>query len=234
MLRPGFVGERSPRADHVPHEPDAHPAEYRYGAVFFLAVVLLVFLILAPDADWTLATALALEGAALFVAVATARERRVVRRRRALVTAVASALAVAGVATGALPEAVGLAACGILAIAIPFALGGGLLRLVRERGVTLDAVAGSLTIYLLVGLTFAWAIGLAARVADTPYFEEGTDASPSQRLYYSFTVLTTTGFGDLTPAGSLGRALAVAEMLLGQLYLVTVLGVMVSNFARRR
>ena len=53
-------------------------------------------------------------------------------------------------------------------------------------------------------------------------------------MYFSFTVLTTTGFGDYTAATSVGRALAVVEMLLGQLYLVTIIGVLVGNLAGRR
>ncbi len=53
-------------------------------------------------------------------------------------------------------------------------------------------------------------------------------------MYFSFTVLTTTGFGDLTAATQVGRALAVVEMLVGQLYLVTVIGIVVANFAGRR
>jgi hypothetical protein len=47
-------------------------------------------------------------------------------------------------------------------------------------------------------------------------------------------VLTTTGFGDLSPATAVGRALSVIEMLTGQLYLVTVIGVLVGNLAARR
>jgi len=46
--------------------------------------------------------------------------------------------------------------------------------------------------------------------------------------------LTTTGFGDYTPATAVGHALAVLEMLSGQLYLVTVIGVLVGNFVARR
>ena len=46
------------------------------------------------------------------------------------------------------------------------------------------------------------------------------------RVYYSFTVLTTTGFGDYTAAKPVGHALAALEMLTGQLYLVTVIGVL--------
>ena len=51
----------------------------------------------------------------------------------------------------------------------------------------------------------------------------------SRRTYFSFTDLTTTGFGDLTPAAAIGRLLAVLEMLLGQLYLVTVISLLVGN-----
>ena len=46
-------------------------------------------------------------------------------------------------------------------------------------------------------------------------------------------MLTTTGFGDLTAAEPVGRALAVLEMLVGQLYLVTVIGVLIGSFGRR-
>ena len=46
--------------------------------------------------------------------------------------------------------------------------------------------------------------------------------------------LTTTGFGDFTPATPVGHALAVIEMLVGQLYLVTVIGLLIGNFASRR
>jgi hypothetical protein len=71
-------------------------------------------------------------------------------------------------------------------------------------------------------------------LGDAAYFADGTDGTESQRAYYSLTVLTTTGFGDFTAAQPLGRALAVLEMLVGQLYLVTVIGLLVGNFAARR
>jgi hypothetical protein len=122
---------------------------------------------------------------------------------------------------------------GLVAFAIPAALVGGLLRLVRERGVTVHAVAGSLAIYLLVGLLFAWVVDVVAAVQSTPYFAQGSSGTEGQRVYFSFTVLTTTGFGDLTAATPVGRALAVLEMLIGQLYLVTVIGLVVTNFRGR-
>jgi hypothetical protein len=51
-------------------------------------------------------------------------------------------------------------------------------------------------------------------------------------VYFSFTTLTTTGYGDYTAATRGGHALAVLEMLLGQLYLVTVISLLVANLRR--
>lgn len=209
-------------------------AQFRYGAVFLLVLTLLVFEVLTPDADWGRAGGIALAAAALTVVVGTSRERGRVRRRRAVVLAVAATIIVVLVGTGVLPATVAfLIGAGLLA-ALPIALAGGVLRLIRQRGVTLQVVAGALTIYLLVGLLFGSVISFVAHVEGGSYFVQTRHAPNGVRVYYSFTVLTTTGFGDYTAAHSSGRALAVLEMLAGQLYLVTVIGVVVGNLAGRR
>jgi hypothetical protein len=210
------------------------PAEYRYGAVFACAATVLVFLVVAPAADWSRAVALALQGLALLVAVATSRARPRVRRARATAVGAAAALLVLGVAVGLVPTIAAAALSGLTGIAASLALVGGLIALVRRHGVTLQAVAGALAIYLQVGLIFAWMIGFVAHVDSAPYFDQGGDGTQSDRVYYSFTVLTTTGFGDLTAAEPVGHALAVVEMLGGQLYLVTVIGVLVGGLVGRR
>jgi hypothetical protein len=103
---------------------------------------------------------------------------------------------------------------------------------VAERGATLHAIAGALALYLMLGLLFASLIGFVVEVQDDPYFAQG-DVSNGDRVYYSFTVLTTTGFGDYTAATAAGHALAVLEMLAGQLFLVTVIGVLIGHYVRR-
>jgi hypothetical protein len=213
--------------------PDSSDAGFRYGAVFLLTLIVLVFVIVAPSEDWSRALACALQWLALLTVVATSRTRTGVRRPAAIVLLVLATATVAGEATGALPEAALFAISGLLSAAIPLALIGGLMRLVRAHGVTPQAVAGALTLYLLLGLVFAWIIGFTSKVDSTQYFAQQANASTSQIVYFSFAVLTTTGFGDLTAATHIGRALAVVEMLLGQLYLVTVIGVLVGNFAGR-
>jgi hypothetical protein len=217
----------------VRHSAAIRPAEFRYGAVFVLSLIVVGFVIVAPAANWSNAVAFALEGAALVIVVATSRVRADVRRARAVVGTLVAGAWVLAVAAGVLPLWLVLAGGGAVSAAIPLALVGGLVRLLRTRGATLQAVAGALAIYLLAGLAFAWVIGLVARLDPGAYFTSGTDGTASARVYFSFTVLTTTGFGDLTAARPLGRALAVLEMLAGQLYLVTVIGVLVGSFGRR-
>ncbi|MGA9875075.1 MAG: potassium channel family protein [Solirubrobacteraceae bacterium] len=212
---------------------DNDDARFRFGAVLLLTFTLLVFVIVAPDADWSRAVTCTLQWLALLAIVATSRARSGVRRPVAVAIVGLTAFTVVGEAAGALSDPVLFAISGALSAAIPAALIGGLMKLVRSRGVTLQAVAGALTLYLLLGLVFAWIIGFVAKVGDTHYFAQQANASISQIVYFSFSVLTTTGFGDLTAATHVGRALAVVEMLLGQLYLVTVIGVLVGNFSGR-
>jgi hypothetical protein len=208
-------------------------AGFRYGVVFLLTLMLLVFVIVAPVTNWSRAVGCALQWLALLTVVATSRASSNVRRPVAIVLLGLTSFTVVGEAAGALSDAVLFAISGVLSVAISLTLIGGLIRLVRLHGVTPQAVSGALTMYLLLGLVFAWVIGFADKVENVPYFAQTAHASTSQIVYFSFAVLTTTGFGDLTAATNVGRSLAVVEMLLGQLYLVTVIGVLVGNFAGR-
>jgi hypothetical protein len=210
------------------------PAQFRYGVVFLTVLMLLVFEIAAPDADWARAINIALAGAALSVTVATSRERGEVRRRQAVIVGALALVVVIGVASGLFSTGLTFLVFTFLLAAIPVGLVGGLSRLIRDRGVTVQAVAGALAIYLVVGLLFAAAIAFVASVESGSYFKQAASVSNGVRVYYSFTVLTTTGFGDYTAAQPVGHALAVLEMLTGQLYLVTVIGIVVGNFAGRR
>ena len=210
------------------------PAQFRYGAVFLLTLAVVVFVIAAPSADWSRAVTLAIEGAALVVAVATAREREEVRYRRALVVGVVVMVLILGVAVGTVSEELTAALLALATAAVPVAIVRGVMRLLRDRGVTVQAVAGALAIYLSIGLVFAWMISLMTHLGAAPYFAQHTNGTVGDRVYFSFTVLTTTGFGDFSAATPAGHALAVIEMLAGQLYLVTVIGLLIGSFVERR
>lgn len=226
----------NPAPADVQAEHDDESAGFRYGIVFLLTLILVVFVIAAPPANWSRALALAIQGAALIVAVTTAREQRqAVRRRQAIGVGVAMVIMVVGVAAGWFPKTVSGSVNALATAAIPVVISRGVVRLMRDRGVTLQAVAGALAIYLSIGLVYAWIIGLIVQIdPSTAYFaqhtSQGANGSEGDRVYYSFTVLTTTGFGDFAAATPVGHALAVIEMLNGQLYLVTVIGLLIGNF----
>jgi len=103
-------------------------------------------------------------------------------------------------------------------------------RDLRGRGqVTLPTLSGVLAIYLLVGMLFSFLQGATAALESQPFFSGVSNAGRSDFLYFSYITLSTTGFGDLAPATDVGRMLAVTESLLGQIYLVTVVALIVAN-----
>jgi hypothetical protein len=209
-------------------------AGFRYGGVLLLTLVLIVVMIATPAADWSRALALLLEFVALAVVVGTSREPEEVRARRALLIGAAAALVVVLVVAGVIPRTPTFLIAGAVSFVIPVSLVAGLGRLVQREGVNRRVVAGALAIYLLLGVGFAMVVSFVAAVVPATYFTQGTDGTLSDHVYYSFTVLTTTGFGDFTAAHGGGRAVAVVEMLTGQLYLVTVIGILVGDIAGRR
>jgi len=100
--------------------------------------------------------------------------------------------------------------------------------------VTLEAVFGVLCVYLLIGMLFAFLYGSIDRLGGSPFFAGGQPASVADCLYYSFTTLTTVGYGDLTAHSNLGHTLSVSEALVGQIYLVTIVSLIVANLGRSR
>ena len=217
----------------MPWDRSSREAGFRYGVVFAITLTLVLYAIAAPDGPAARAVALGLEAMALTVVMATSRARLQVRRLRALIAAAAGGTIVVLVAADVLSDTLVFVLGGLLAALVPATLAGGLARLIRDRGVTLRAVLGALTIYLYVGLLFAWVVALASAIGNSPFFAQ-PKVEQGDRIYYSYTVLTTTGFGDFTPATQVGHSLAVLEMLTGQLYLVTVIGVLVGDLVGRR
>jgi len=123
----------------------------------------------------------------------------------------------------------------LLVVLAPPAIVVGVLRSMRARQeVTLEAVFGVLCVYILLGMFFAYTYGLINDVGGSPFFAGGQQATVARCLYYSFTTLTTVGYGDLTSRSNLGHTLSTSEALLGQIYLITVVSLLVTNLRPRR
>ncbi len=209
-------------------------AGYRYGVVLLFAFASIIFFIVTPDRPLTRALGVLLAGGMLAIAVVTGRGAASVRRWRATAVVVLAIAATLAAGFEVMPSWIGAGVGCLLVVGTIAELAGGASRMLRSHGVTIQAVSAALAIYLLLGLFFALAVAVAAHAGSAPFFAQGTDGSQSQHVYYAFTTMTTTGYGDLTPAGSAGRAMAVVAMLIGQIYLVTVIAMLVSNFHGRR
>jgi hypothetical protein len=207
-------------------------AGFRYGAVLAITLTVLLFSIVAPANDLSRAIGVALvAGMLLLVAITSGAPKRT-RWFAVLLTIFTLGISTGLVSTGALSNGAVFTLTGVMTLLALLALVAGVFRLMRTRGVTIQAVIGALSLYLLLALLFAYAIGAVAEISNKPYFAQTKSDTQSQRAYFSVTTITTTGFGDLTPATRAGRALTVVEELFGQLYLVTVVSLLIANVGR--
>lgn len=106
--------------------------------------------------------------------------------------------------------------------------------LLRLATVDQTTVIGVLCIYLLLALLFGSINELFATLTSNYVHGAPTPVQSSDLLYYSVITLTTVGYGDITPASSLARAVAATEALVGQLYLVSVVAAVVARYPGRR
>jgi hypothetical protein len=107
-------------------------------------------------------------------------------------------------------------------------------HLITRPAVDQETVLGALAAYLLIGMFFAFVYRAVGLYQQGQFFGAQGDGSMAQVLFFSFTTLTTTGYGNLVPAANPGQTLAVAEMLLGQLFLITTFGKIVNAWRPAR
>lgn len=101
--------------------------------------------------------------------------------------------------------------------------------------ITIQAVVGGVLVYLLIGIAFSQLYAAAIDFDTTvQFFCTQPTVTASDRMYFSFSTITTTGFGDYVPCTDVGHAMAVAEAAFGQIYLVTIIALLVGNIGRRR
>jgi hypothetical protein len=144
------------------------------------------------------------------------------------------ATVVAVIAAGQVTDDLGRVSSLLLAAFAPLIVAVGIVKDVRvARAITVRSMFGALSIYLLIGLAFAFAYGTIDSLSASGFGGHEIRADQSDFLYFSFVTMTTTGYGDLVAASDLGRSLAITEALIGQLYPVTVVALIVSNLRRR-
>jgi hypothetical protein len=157
--------------------------------------------------------------------------------RRYFLTTVALALIVAGATVHARMyhswlEGPVLAFWSVILLLAPVAIFQKIRKEFTGEGVDMEVVLGALCAYLWIGAYFAFLYNALAILSNNPFFAQPGSGSKLDYLYFSFVTLTTTGYGDLSPAYGPGRMIAVTEAIIGQLYLVSVVAIVVSAFGK--
>jgi hypothetical protein len=205
----------------------------RYGLLLVAALLSLGIQGIAPPSAVQQVAVSALSGAILLL---TLRAVPLSPRLIAIATAAAAAvviLTVVKVTAGGVSAGAARSMNAALVLLGPAALAIGLVRELRASAeIRIEAVMGVLSLYILLGMLFAFTYGAIDLLGSEPLFAGGQPATVSDCLYYSFVTLTTVGYGDMTTATNLGHTLSVFEALLGQIYLVTVVSLIVTNIRR--
>jgi hypothetical protein len=103
-------------------------------------------------------------------------------------------------------------------------------RVLARPTVTVQSIYGAISAYMILGLMYAAFYAAIERLGGGPFFAHHQPANTQTFQYFSFTTLTTLGYGDFTAVGNSGRALAVVEALTGQVFLATLVARLVAAF----
>jgi hypothetical protein len=212
---------------------DERVAVRRYLRLLVAVVALFVVQAAFPAGDVARLLEVLVAGAALVMAAQLEGHRERSRRIAVVVVAVSLALGGATLVFGGDGDSGGgfLLVNGLLVAAGPVLV----FRAIRRHPtVSLSTMLGAVTVYVLVGLFFAMVYRSVLLFDPAAFVSANSGLDPAAMQYFSFVTLTTVGFGDITAVTSIARTLVALEALLGQIYLVTVVALVVGNLGRRR
>jgi hypothetical protein len=205
---------------------------HSYGFVLALIVLTFMWGISFPAQSWARVVLVALQSATLLTALWTSRARP---RFQRWAWAGCSLAVVASLPAVASDTDLARTTAALMSLAVVAVTPVAILHSTRSfTTITARVIMAALCIYLLIGMSFAALYAVIDASATGPFFAQTDDATYSDYLYYSFITQTTVGFGDLTTISDVGRAFTTVEALMGQIYLVTVVAMIVANLGRPR
>lgn len=103
----------------------------------------------------------------------------------------------------------------------------------RAPAVSREIIAASIVVYMFLGLIWAGLYSILELLQPGSFTISGAVAGPTSRpfAYFSYTTLTTLGYGDIAPLSGSARALSTLEALIGQIYLAVLIARLVGIYA---
>lgn len=104
--------------------------------------------------------------------------------------------------------------------------------ILTSPGVNMEVLCAGLSMYLLLGMTWAFAYVLVDRMVPGAFvLPAGDQMLGSTSFYFSFITLSTVGYGDITPASNVARMLAAAEAITGTLFVAVFIARLVALYS---
>jgi hypothetical protein len=212
-----------------------HPVD-RFGVVlFFVIATIVVSALVEVGSSWSNALLVTITSGAALVAAGRAAGLRLRWRRVGIVVVLAAfafnaTLAAAqsiGLVDGTWVDPVGLVWL-VLLLSVPVIV---IRRIVSHTDVAMRTVLGAVVAYLQIAVAYSVLFQAIDGWSETPFF--GTPQPSTSYMYVSLTTISTLGLGDLVPSTALARLVLSSESVLGQVFLVTVVAVVVSRFAEQ-
>lgn len=108
---------------------------------------------------------------------------------------------------------------------------GNLARYVLRRGdVDLDRLAGAGSVYLLIAVCWSFMYQFLELVAPGSFQTPSEIITWNDFQYFSFTTITTLGYGDIVPSTPVARMLSTTEAVAGTFYMATLVARLASNY----
>jgi hypothetical protein len=197
-----------------------------FGLVFVLVLITYVLASLLENRGWTAVLLTVATSATTVVALISSHVRARLIRVALVLSVLTVALAAVGAASGN-HDWLNFATL-IQVLLLTIAMAAVLRRVVMAPEVGSRTILGALSVYAVLGILFTFLYGVIDRVQGGPFFEGHPNPAGSDFLFFSYTTLTTTGYGNLVPGGQPGRLIAGLEMMAGQIFLVTLVAGLVS------
>jgi hypothetical protein len=197
-----------------------------FGLVLVLVLLTYVLASLLSNRGWSAVVLILATSLTSVIALVSSHVRAGAIRASLWLSALTIALAVAAAATD---EKTLLNLASVIQICLlAVAMAAVLWRVVSSAEVGSRTILGAISVYTVLGILFTFAYGTIDRIQGGPFFENVTHPTGSDFIFFSYTTLTTTGFGNLVPGGQPGRMISGLEMMLGQIFLVTLVAGLVS------
>lgn len=108
--------------------------------------------------------------------------------------------------------------------------------IIKTKEITQNTLYGAVCAYLLLGLLWASIYGLINELSPGSIFQgSGVTGKMTTNdiIYFSYTTLTSLGYGDITSVTPAGRIMSVLEAVIGQLFIAFMVARLIGIYTKK-